>query len=170
MLTIPNLSFLTMPWVLVGGIAIRAYAPERMTIDIDILIAANDSRSAQQAFINAGYTLTATLSIGGFTMELPANPPIDVLTSTAPWVTQALTNPTYDAAGYPVIPRSYLVLMKLESGRSIDMGDLSRLIGSANQTERQDMRAIVGRYRPEFVEDYDALVALADLEFGEPPA
>jgi hypothetical protein len=32
------------------------------------------------------------------------------------------------------------------------------------------MGAIVGRYRPEFIEDYDALVALADLEFGEPPA
>ena len=168
MLAVPSLSFLPIRWVLVGGIAIRAYAPERMTQDVDILIQAADEAAARHAFQQASYRITGDLSIGGFTAEPPAGPSVDVLTSAQPWTSNALANPSYDAAGYPVIPRPYLILMKLDAGRSIDMGDLSRLIGSASVAERMEIRAVISRYLPDAIEDYDSLVTLANLEFGTP--
>lgn len=168
MLFVPDLRFLPVPWVLVGGLAIRAYAPERMTQDVDILIAAEDEAAARSAFELARYRMLGDLSIGGFTVEPQDGPSIDVLVSNAPWVTVALKHPSRDVAGYPVIPRPYLILMKLESGRSIDMGDLSRLLGSASPAERAESRTIVEQYRPDVLEDYDSLVILADLEFGSP--
>lgn len=166
MLAVPDLSFLSIPWVLVEGLAIRAYAPERMTQDVDILIAAHDEGAARAAFQAASYRLVGTLSIGGFTVDSGDEASIDVILGTADWVAAALRQPGRDIAGYPVIPRPYLILMKLESGRSVDMGDLSRLLGSATSAERREIRTIVGRYRPDLLEDYDALVVLADLEFG----
>lgn len=166
MLPLPDLSFLPVPWVIVGGVALRAYAPERMTLDLDILIAEADVPRARRAFEAAGYQLAGELSIGGLTFIRADAPGVDVLFGSAPWTADALAHPVYDRAGYPVIPLPYLVLMKLEAGRSIDMGDLSRLIGLAPAAERTLLRQTVERYRPDLLEDYDALVQLADLEFG----
>ena len=43
------------PWVVVDGIALRAYMPERMTLDVDILIHERNSSAAREAFVAAGY-------------------------------------------------------------------------------------------------------------------
>ena len=68
-------------WVLVGGIALRAYMPERMTHYVTIVIHKRDAVVARKAFIKAGYVVTGELSIGGFSVQLPDAPtPIDVLT------------------------------------------------------------------------------------------
>lgn len=68
---IPNLFQVlgSIPWVLVGGLALRAYAPERMTLDVDILIHERDTHKARDAFIQAGYTLTGLLTSGGFSVQ-----------------------------------------------------------------------------------------------------
>jgi len=54
---VPDLSAIlgTIPWVLVGGIAIRAYMPERTTLDVDIMIRESEEARARAAFIKAGY-------------------------------------------------------------------------------------------------------------------
>lgn len=157
------------PWVLVGGLALRAYAPERMTLDIDIMIHAADEARAKDAFRAAGYTITGPLTIGGFTAHPPASSaPIDVLTSTAPWFAEAVIHPTPDPAGLPAMPRPYLLLLKLQAGRTQDLADVQRLLRGTRAEERAMMREIVARYAPELVEDYDALGTLADLEFGTP--
>lgn len=111
------------------------------------------------------------LSIGGFTVQHPAPGamPIDVLTRDDVWLDVALTHPEYDNAGYPVIGRSYLTLVKLQSGRIQDLADVQRLLAHTPQAERDSTRRLVEQYSPDLVEDYDALSALADLEFGPPP-
>ncbi|MFL5802507.1 MAG: nucleotidyl transferase AbiEii/AbiGii toxin family protein, partial [Roseiflexaceae bacterium] len=172
---IPDLKAIlgAIPWVLVGGIAIRAYMPERATLDVDIMVHAQDEWPARQAFTAAGYTLTGDLLIGGFTAQDHHDqdaPPIDVLAGQAPWLRQVLAYPGYDAAGYPVMPRPYLMLLKMEAGRGQDLIDVQRMLRDTPSSERTSTRALIERYAPEMVEDYDALIQLADIEFGPPRA
>jgi hypothetical protein len=168
----PDLSTIlgTIPWVL-GGIAIRAYMPERTTLDVDIMIRESDEVRARAAFTKAGYVITGSLSIGGFSVRKPNtedSPPVDVLVSDATWFREALVLPSRDAAGLPVMPRPYLMLLKMEAGRSQDLVDVQRMLRDTPQSERSSTRALMARYAPEMIEDYDALIQLADIEFGSP--
>ena len=169
----PDLSTIlgTIPWVLVGGIAIRAYMPERITFDVDVVIPEKYELRARKAFTSTGYMITGELSIGGFSVREEHNadaPPIDVLVSRAAWLREALAHPEHDAAGLPVIPRPYLMLMKMEAGRERDLSDVKRMLRDTPQSERSSTRVLVAHYAPEMVEDYDALIQLADIEFGSP--
>lgn len=158
------------PWVLVGGIALRAYIPERMTQDVDILVHERDAVQVQAKFIRAEYQLTGLPSIGGFSMELPQqkSPPIDVLVREDSWLDSALNTPSHDEAGYPILARPYLLLLKLQDGRTQDLADIQRLLAYRSSNERDTMRQIIEQESPELVEDFDALCVLADLEFGHP--
>jgi hypothetical protein len=171
---LPNLLSLLhdVHWVLVGGLALRAYMPERMTLDIDILVHDRDAAVVRAAFVAAGYRLIGQLSIGGFTVQIPDADamPIDVLTRADPWLDNALAQPIYDSAGYPVLSRPYLVLIKLQAGRTQDLADVQRLLAQTPSIERKAIRTLVETFSPELVEDYDSLVTLADLEFGPPGA
>jgi len=157
-------------WALVGGLALRAYMPERMTLDIDILIHDRDAAAVRAAFESAGYHVTGQLRIGGFTVQNPApnSMPVDVLTRDDPWLEEAFAHPSYDSAGYPVLGRPYLVLIKLQAGRTQDLADTQRLLALTPLAERTAIRALVEQFNPELVEDYDSLITLADLEFGLP--
>ncbi len=158
------------PWALVGGLALRAYMPERMTLDVDILVHERHSEAARLALLDAGYHVTGQLSIGGFSVQSDDStvPPIDVLTRADPWLDAALAQPVADPAGYPVLGRPYLILLKLEAGRTQYLADVQRLLARVPQPERDAMRLLVQRYALELVEDYDSLCTLADLEFGPP--
>jgi hypothetical protein len=157
-------------WALVGGLALRAYMPERMTLDVDILIHDRDASAVRIAFVAAGYRVIGQLSIGGFTVQESNSEamPIDVLTRTDSWLDDALAQPVYDSAGYPILGRPYLVLIKLQAGRTQDLADVQRLLAQTPSTERAAIRTLVETFSPELVEDYDSLITLADLEFGPP--
>jgi hypothetical protein len=155
-------------WVLVGGLALRAYIPERMTLDVDILIHERDSEQTRLAFEAAGYHVTGQLSIGGFSVQSdePNAPPIDVLTRSDTWLDSVLAAPGRDAANYPVLPRAYLILLKLQAGRTQDLADVQRLVAYMSPTQRAEFTQVVQRASPELVEDLESLYTLADLEFG----
>ena len=156
-------------WALVGGMALRAYAPERMTLDVDIIMHERDEDAAREAFVEAGYEIVGELSIGGFTArEAPDEMPVDVITRSDPWLGEVLADPYLDDDGYPVLPRPYLTLLKLQAGRTQDLADVQRLLASTPQAERASTRRLVEDCAPGLVEDYDSLVTLADLEFGPP--
>ena len=163
----PDLTLMgTIPWVLVGGIALRAYMPEQMTQDVDILIHAQHEQAARAAFLQAGYAVTGPGAIGRFTAHPPSSMPIDVPTGTAPWLDQALAHPGRDVAAYPVLPRPYLMLLKMQAGRPQDWVDVRRMLRDTPSAERAEMRTLIGRYAPDLVEDYDSLITLANWEFG----
>jgi hypothetical protein len=157
-------------WALVEGLALRAYMPERMTLDVDILVHERDASAVRAAFVAAGSRVLGQLSIGGFTVQESDSEamPIDVLTRTDPWLDDALAQPAHDSAGYPVLGRPYLVLMKLQAGRTQDLADVQRRLAQTSSTERAAIRTLVETFSPELVEDYDSLITLADLEFGPP--
>lgn len=158
-------------WALVGGLALRAYMPERMTLDVAILVHECDSAQVQQALIAAGYSATGELSIGGFSVQAAdaTEPPIDVLTRSDHWLDAALAAPTVDPAGYPALGRPYLILLKLQAGRTQDLADVQRLLARTSTPERTSIQALIAHESPELVGDYDSLCTLAELEFGAPP-
>jgi hypothetical protein len=80
---------------------------------------------------------------------------------------EALAQPRLDPIGYPVIDLPYLVLMKMESNRSLDMGDLSRMLGLASEQDLDRVRQAVRQYSPQDLEDLESLIYLGKLELGD---
>ena len=152
------------PWLIVGGVATRAYMPERATQDMDILIRRADADRVWQKLQSAGYTRVSELAIPGFVARSPDNIELDVLYGDAAWLDEALQHPETDAAGYPVIGLPYLVLMKLASARAQDMADLARMLGLASEARLAQVRNAVRRYALDAVEDLESLIYLGRLE------
>ena len=99
-------------WVVVGGVATRAYMPERSTKDLDILVHQKDSDKVVERLENGGYTKISPLAVPGFLFFSPDKVEIDVLFGSYAWLDEALSHPNYDKAGFPVLALPYLILMK----------------------------------------------------------
>jgi hypothetical protein len=152
------------PWVIVGGVATRAYMPERMTQDLDILIKAADEEVALARLKGAGYSVQSSLAIAGYQLRSPGGVEVDLLLGEAPWLEEALQKPERDPAGYPVLSLPYLVLLKLEASRAQDIADVSRMLGWASDETLHEVRRIVRMYRPEDEEDLESLIFIGRQE------
>lgn len=152
------------PWAIVGGVATRAYMPERATKDMDILVKTADADRALARLKAAGYLLTATLGIPGYVLQSPSGIEIDVLLGDDPWLEEAMAEVGRDAADYPVLALPYLVLMKLTSMRSQDWADISRMLGLSGETELDRVRDVVRQYSSQDLEDLEALIILGQRE------
>ncbi len=91
------------PWAIAGGVATRAYMPERMTKDLDILVHEKDGEETVRRLEQAGYRVVSRLAVGGYLMLAPDGVELDVIFGNYPWLAEALSHPQQDAAGYPVI-------------------------------------------------------------------
>lgn len=154
------------PWALAGGVATRAYMPERLTQDLDILVRAQDEQEALSRLERAGYLRVERLAIPGHQLRSPQGVEVDLLIGEAGWVDEALGQPAIDGAGYPVLPLAYLVLMKLMSMRAQDWADVSRMLGFASETELDAVRQVVSLHSPVDREDLEALIYLGKREIG----
>ena len=151
-------------FVIVGGVATRLYMPERMTLDLDILIKAEDAQLVYQDLVNANGQKIAELSIQGSQWQLEDGTSLDVLEGTENWVAEAIKIPNYAPDGLPIIKLSYLVLMKLIAGRSQDLADISRMLGGATDFQLLEVKNIIIQYLPSAIEDLESLVILGKLE------
>ena len=154
----------SIPWVIVGGVATRAYMPERMTQDIDILVSRQDREAVLTRLQQNGYTIKQKLSIPGYTLIAPDGIELDVLWGEQVWVNEALTNPIEDTAGFPVLGLPYLVLMKLESSRGRDIGDVTTMLGLADAAQLQAVRKVVAAYSPQDSDDLESLIFIGQQE------
>ena len=141
--------------------------PERMTSDFDILVHHHDGASALARLKEAGYQVASELSIPGYMLNAPDGTEIDLLLIPFEWIDDALQPDQTDPAGYPVLGLPYLVLMKMETSRPQDLGDLSRMLGLAEEDDLEKVRAAVTRYMPDAAEDLESLIYLGRLEMGE---
>ena len=151
-------------WAVVGAVATRAYMPERMTRDFDILVHHLDGDAALARLYEAGYHLSSELSIPGHMLNAPDGTEIDLLLIPFEWLDDALQPGKTDAAGYPVLGLPYLVLMKMETSRAQDIADLSKMLGLAKEGELKQVREIVAHYMPAASEDLESLIYLGGLE------
>jgi len=158
-----------LPWVLIGGVATRAYMAERMTKDMDVLVHHADADEVMARLKQAGYRVASNLAVPGFLLYSPEGIEVDVLFGKYPWLREALAHPEHDLAGYPVIALPYLVLMKLTAQRAQDFADVSRMLGWASDTNLDKVRGLVSRYSPEDLDDLESLIYLGRLEREMPP-
>src|SRR5262249_49779663 len=100
-------------WVLIGGVATRAYMPERETKDMDVLVHRADGDEVLRRLVHAGYKVISALAVPGALLRSPEGVNVDVLFGDQRWLGEALGQPAYDPAGYPVIALPYLALMML---------------------------------------------------------
>ena len=159
-----DLTRIQTPFVIVGGVATALYMPQRQTLDIDILIVRDDGPRLYEELRQLGYEIQGRLMIGGTTWRGPDGSLLDILESAEPWARDAVHRPNRAPTGEPVIALPYLVLMKLAASRAQDVADLSRMLGLANDETLQQVRHVVGRYRPDDEADVESLIALGRLE------
>ncbi|MBI3244222.1 MAG: hypothetical protein HYZ49_18225 [Chloroflexi bacterium] len=156
-------------WVLIGGVATRAYMPERMTKDMDILVRYDEGDEAIARLKQAGYVVVSKLAVPGYLLSSPEGVQIDVLFGKYGWLEEALAQHEYDPAGYPVISLPYLVVLKLAALRAQDTADISRMVGWADDETLERVRKIVARYSPEDKEDLESLIFIGKKETEIPP-
>ena len=154
------------PFAVLGGVATRLYMPERMTLDIDIVVSRRDADQLREELEGGGCGFEGPLSAGGSHWILPDGGGLDVLESDAAWVAEALASPRRAPDGLPVADLPYLVLMKLESSRTQDLADVSRMLGGATAADLDSVRQVVGRYLPDAAEDLESLIELGRMEGG----
>jgi hypothetical protein len=156
-------------WAITGAVATRAYMPERLTRDLDILVRRQDESLVKERLAAAGYALGSALAIGGFVAYSLEGTEIDVILGDYGWLDEALACVREDQAGFPVLDLPYLVLAKLAASRAQDIGDLSRMLGFASDEELARVREVVARRAPAEMDDLESLIYLGRLERGERP-
>jgi hypothetical protein len=156
-----------LPWVVIGAVATRAYMPERATKDLDILVRSGDGDEVRERLEAAGYTFITRLAVPGFLVHSPEGVEVDVVLGDYPWLDEALAHPRQDPAGFPVLDLPYLVLMKLESSRALDVADLSRMLGLASEEELAPVRAAAARYASTEMDDLESLIYLGRFEMKD---
>ncbi|GIK42705.1 MAG: hypothetical protein BroJett011_65380 [Chloroflexota bacterium] len=154
------------PWAVIGGVATRAYMPERATQDLGILIASSDSKKARRRLLSAGFVYQQDLAIGGGAWQTPEAQSLDVVETDASWFSEALKQLQTDPQGLPVLSLPYLVLLKFQASRLQDLADISRMLGLASEEDRQTTRQIFVKWQPDELEDLESLITLGDLELG----
>jgi hypothetical protein len=161
-----NLVLKQAPFVIIGGVATRMYMPERMTLDLDILIKTEDSELIYQDLKSAGAKKIGNLSIAGSQWLLSDHTPLDVLEGEDEWVKDAIAQPNYSPDSLPIISLPYLILMKLSASRTQDLADVSRMLGLAEEKELTKIKKIIQAYLPTAKEDLESLIILGKLETG----
>jgi hypothetical protein len=156
-------------WAIIGGVATRAYMPERMTKDLDIIVHQADGEKAIKRLEAAGYRIVTKLAIPGYLMSSPDGTELDVIFGNYPWLKEALKDPEHDPAGYPVVKLPYLVILKMAAQRTQDWADVSRMVGWASEKELDEVRKVIKRYTPEDLEDLESLIFLGRKEQELPP-
>ncbi|MDW8317185.1 MAG: hypothetical protein RMN53_04950 [Anaerolineae bacterium] len=157
----------SVPWAVVGAVATRLYMPERMTQDLDIAIAAAEAARVRQLLADAGFEHVGELSIGGSSWRAPDGQRVGVIEGTEPWWPKALAEAqtNRDADGLPILPLPYLVLMKMTASRPVDLGDLARMLGQADDEALRRVREFFRAHASaEDCDDLESLIALGRLE------
>ncbi len=157
------------PFVIVDGVATRLYMPERVTLDLDILIFGWDRANLFENLSRSGARYLQDLSIPGSSWILANSQPLDILESCYPWQEEAIRDPNYSVDHYPVIKLPYLVLMKLDSSRSQDIADISRMMGAADDQDLDQVRSVCQRHMSSALDDLESLIELGKLEYEDAP-
>ncbi len=166
--------FASIPYAAIGGVATRAYMPQRTTDDLDVLVPASVLQEVRLLLRAAGGTLAvhlafpdSTLGLRGEAWEIQGSPPLDLIWSDQPWVTAALQGAVTDETGLRIVPLWALVALKMDAARGIDQGDLSRMLGLASDPQLALVRDAIRALLPDAIEDLESYVELGRLEMNQ---
>jgi hypothetical protein len=168
------------PYAVAGAVATNAYAPERLTQDIDVVILTATAPHAESALRDAGWRMIGSLSVIQETSwQDAAGHDLDLIALSEPWAVEAVNAAQENrVVGMPTLPLRYLVFMKLQAARTTDLGDVSRMLGRAEADQVEEARQMVTRFgNADDLADFDQLLRMGQLERdrgqssaeGEPP-
>ena len=155
------------PHAVAGAIATNAYAPERMTHDLAMVVVAADEPRAATTLRAAGWQRIGSLAgVRGSSWKDAAGHALDLIELSEPWAAEALAEAqTNVILGMPTLTLPYLVWMKLSAARAVDLGDLSRMLGRASDDQVAEARSVVRRLgTSDDTADFNQLVQLERLE------
>lgn len=162
------------PHAVAGAVATNAYAPERSTRDLDMVVLAREGPRAEAALASAGWQRMGPLGAGvhGSTWQHSAGYELDLIQLAAPWAADAISEAQQNSiAGMPTLTMPYLILMKPLSARTIDLADVSRMLGRASADQSAAARSLIARLgTPDDLTDFDKLrqMGLLERERGNP--
>jgi hypothetical protein len=160
------------PYAIIGGVATRMYMPERTTADIDLLVEPENFDRAIAQLVESGYERRpqqlqfSDTRLGLIGQRLLSSRPVDILTSHQPWVHDAVASVRWENETLPIVDLPYLVALKLDASRSVDQGDLSRMLGFAAKQDLDRVRSLIGRLLPADVDDLEQYIVLGQYEVG----
>ena len=168
-------SFGSVPRAVVGAVGANRFMPPRETGDVDFAICDRDEAAAGAALEAAGWHRVRPLLLrppmSGFAWQAAGGAPVDVLTVPGIWgrelVGTAMAN---REGGPPFATLPHLVLLKMIAGRTVDGGDVARMLGHQDVLTREAVRMVARRVLgPEELADLDKLIELGRLEYGVRP-
>lgn len=154
-----------------GGVAANAYMPPRHTADLDLAVQLDDLDRADRALRAAGWTFLGNLSLyedlRGTAWQLGVDE-LDLIGLPGALGRAAIAGAqdNKQVMGLSTLTLPYVVVMKLISARPQDSADISRMLGSASERKLDAVRAVVARWRPADVEDFEQMIVAGQLEFG----
>lgn len=153
-----------------GAVAANAYMPPRYTADIDLAVTLDELGRAGDAMRAAGWSYAGDLrlyeDLEG-TAWTSADRDVDLIGLPREWGRAAVeAAQTNILDGLPTLTLSFVVLTKLISGRMQDAADITRMLGAASEAQRDSVRGVVARWRPEDLADLEQMIAAGKLEFG----
>jgi hypothetical protein len=101
----PRLAFLEPLFAVIGGVGLRRYAPERMTRDLDVIVARRDAAEIERRLAEHGWERIGDLEIGGTSWQSPEGQFLDVVVGAEEWwpAMIAETQTNRDHQGLPIL-------------------------------------------------------------------
>ena len=145
-----DLDHLGRPWALVGALAVSAHAEARATLDVDVVMAVDDPRDAEEVIsglLERGYKWHASFGAAMSSLVVPSGPPaglrLDLLFSLAgiePEVARkAERMEVLENLVLPVATLGHLAALKLlaarEPEREHDLRDLRALVSEMGEQD-----------------------------------
>jgi hypothetical protein len=142
------------------------YSPERNTRDLDIIIVPAVAADAHEKLRKAGWSLVSSLSIGSTSWRSSLGEEVDVLEGLDPWWPEAIrqAQSNRDVQNLPITPLPYLVLMKFQSSRTMDIADITRMLGQCDADQLDQIRRLFAQYESDGLDDLESLIQLGQLE------
>ena len=63
-----------------------------------------------------------------------------------------------------MLPLPYFVLMKLQSGRTQDIADVTRMLGLASDADLDAVREVIRQFDPDALDDVESMIVLGRME------
>jgi hypothetical protein len=149
------------PHAVIGGMAVSAYSPPRMTEDVDFLVpesALSEIREMGEVSALADSVDGVTLDMDGVTVDfifMPDEMPDETLEG----------GPKID--GIPVLRPEALFLMKMHAPRAKDQADVIEMI-KAGTVDIKAVKKYVKKHDPSMLDDLESNIAMADYEKKAP--
>lgn len=152
-----HLTFKGVSHAVIGGMAVSAYSPPRMTKDVDFLVPS----SGLEAIRELGDTTPLADSVDGVTVNVKGID-VDFIFMPDGMPEETLSDgPSID--GIPVLRSEALVLMKMNAPRAKDHADVIEMI-KAGVLDLDRVRKYIKKHDPDMLEDFESNVMLAEYE------